>query len=60
MKTELSDIELKNIREYMGFNRLINLNDVWNLVEFLLFKNTGITGQSINVDLGFLSIRKYK
>ena len=56
----LSDIELKNIKNYMGFNRLINLNDVWNLIEFLLFKNTGITGQSLNVDLGFLSIRKYK
>lgn len=56
----LSDIELKNIKNYMGFNRLINLNDVWNLIEFLLFRNTGITGQSLNVDLGFLSIRKYK
>lgn len=56
----LSDIELKNIKEYMGFNRLVNLNDIWNLVDFLLFKNSGITGQSINVDLGFLSIRKYK
>jgi len=55
----LSLIELENIKNYMGFNRLINLTDVWNLVDFLLFKNTGITGQSINVDLGFLSIRKY-
>jgi 3-oxoacyl-[acyl-carrier protein] reductase len=56
----LSQIELENIKNYMGFNRLVNLDDVWNLVEFLLFKNTGITGQSINIDLGFLSIRKYK
>jgi len=56
----LSDIELNNIKNYMGFNRLINLDDIWNIVEFLLFKNTGITGQSINIDLGFLSIRKYK
>jgi len=56
----LSEEELTNIKKYMGFNRLIKLDDVWNLVEFLLFKNTGITGQSINVDLGFLSIRKYK
>lgn len=55
----LSDIELNNIKNYMGFNRLINLNDIWNLIEFLIFKNTGITGQSINIDLGFLSIRKY-
>jgi hypothetical protein len=56
----LSEIELKNIKEYMGFNRLVKLEDIWNLVEFLIFKNTGITGQSINVDLGFLSVRKYK
>ena len=59
LKTLSSD-ELYNIKNYMGFNRLINLDDVWNLVEYLLFKNTGITGQSINVDLGFTSIRKYK
>lgn len=56
----LSKVELDNIKNYMGFNRLVNLNDVWNLAEFLLFKNTGITGQSLNIDLGFLSIRKYK
>jgi short-subunit dehydrogenase len=56
----LSQNELNNIKNFMGFNRLVNLDDVWNIIEFLLFKNTGITGQSINVDLGFLSIRKYK
>jgi NAD(P)-dependent dehydrogenase (short-subunit alcohol dehydrogenase family) len=56
----LSEIEINNIKNYMGFDRLITLKDVWNLCEFLLFKNTGITGQSINIDLGFCSIRKYK
>ena len=56
----LSSEELDGLRQYTGFNRLINLEDIWNIVHFLLFKNTAITGQSIVVDLGFLSIRKYK
>lgn len=56
----LSSEELDGLRQYTGFNRLINLEDIWNIVHFLLFKNTAITGQSIVVDLGFLSVRKYK
>ena len=51
--------QLEYIKNYMKFGRLINLNDVFNLVKFLVIENTGITGQSIKVDLGFSNFRKY-
>ena len=51
--------QLEYIKNYMKFGRLINLNDVFNLVKFLVIDNTGITGQSIKVDLGFSNFRKY-
>jgi 3-oxoacyl-[acyl-carrier protein] reductase len=51
---------LDYIKNYLGFNRLVSLQDVWNLVYFLVYLNTGITGQSINVDLGFSNIKKYE
>jgi len=54
----LNKEQLQYIKNYLGFNRLVSLTDIYNLVEFLLFKNTGITGQSINVDLGFINIKK--
>jgi NAD(P)-dependent dehydrogenase (short-subunit alcohol dehydrogenase family) len=47
------------IEKYMKFNRLIDLNDILNTTKFLLIDNTGITGQSIKVDLGFTNIKKY-
>jgi enoyl-[acyl-carrier-protein] reductase (NADH) len=43
----------------MNFGRLIDLDDVYNSVRFLVVDNTGITGQSIKVDLGFTNLRKY-
>jgi hypothetical protein len=36
------------------------VEDVFEIVKFLITGNTGITGQSIKVDLGFTNIRKYK
>jgi NAD(P)-dependent dehydrogenase (short-subunit alcohol dehydrogenase family) len=51
--------QLEYIKNYMKFGRLINLSDVFNLVKFLVIDNTGITGQSIKVDLGFSNFRKY-
>ena len=51
--------QLEYIKNYMKFGRLITLNDVFNLVKFLVIENTGITGQSIKVDLGFSNFRKY-
>lgn len=47
------------IQNYMHFGRLINLSDVYNTVKFLVTENTGVTGQSIKVDLGFTNIKKY-
>jgi NAD(P)-dependent dehydrogenase (short-subunit alcohol dehydrogenase family) len=51
--------QIEYIKNYMGFNRLISLDDIFKTVKFLCIENTGITGQSICVDLGFTSIRKY-
>ena len=47
------------IQSYTGFNRLIQLDDLYNTVRFLTTENTGITGESIKVDLGFTNIKKY-
>ena len=43
----------------MHFDRLITVDDVYKTVKFLVVENTGITGQSITVDLGFTTFRKY-
>jgi NADP-dependent 3-hydroxy acid dehydrogenase YdfG len=51
---------LDYIKNYMNFNRLISLDDVFKTVYFLVTENTGITGQSISVDLGFTNIIKFK
>jgi NAD(P)-dependent dehydrogenase (short-subunit alcohol dehydrogenase family) len=51
--------QLEYITNYMHFKRLINVDDIYRTVKFLSIENTGITGQSICVDLGFTSIRKY-
>ena len=51
--------QLEYIKNYMKFGRLITLSDIFNLVKFLVIDNTGITGQSIKVDLGFSNFRKY-
>jgi 3-oxoacyl-[acyl-carrier protein] reductase len=55
----LSKEQIQSISEYTGFNRLVSLDDVYNTVQFLLVCNTGISGQSIKVDLGFTAIKKY-
>jgi len=55
----LSPEQFAYIKNYMNFNRLITLVDVYNTVKFLVVENSGITGQSISVDLGFTSLRKY-
>jgi len=51
--------QLEYLKNYMKFGRLVTLDDVWKTVKFLLIDNTGITGQSIMVDLGFCGIKKY-
>jgi NAD(P)-dependent dehydrogenase (short-subunit alcohol dehydrogenase family) len=55
----LSPEQFNYIKNYMQFNRLITLNDVYKTVKFLTTENTGITGQSIKVDLGFTILKKY-
>jgi len=55
----LSEEEFNYIKNYMHFGRLITLDDVFKTTKFLVLENTGITGQSINIDLGFTNLRKY-
>lgn len=52
--------QINYVANYLNFKRLINLEDVFNTVKFLCIENTGITGQSIKVDLGFTNIKKYE
>jgi NAD(P)-dependent dehydrogenase (short-subunit alcohol dehydrogenase family) len=54
----LSPENLQYVKNYMNFNRLISLDDVFKTVYFLVTENNGITGQSICVDLGFTNIIK--
>ena len=58
-KKTLSPEQFEYIKKYMHFERLITLADIYNTVKFLAIDNTGITGQSIKVDLGFTIIKKY-
>jgi NAD(P)-dependent dehydrogenase (short-subunit alcohol dehydrogenase family) len=55
----LSNDQLDYIKNYTHFKRLVNLSDVYKTIKFLVTENTGITGQSIKVDLGFTNIKKY-
>ena len=58
-RNTLSREQFEYIKNYMNFGRLIDLEDVYRTVKFLVIENTGITGQSIKVDLGFTNLRKY-
>ena len=58
-KATLLPEQFKYIENYMQFGRLITLNDIYKTVKFLVIDNTGITGQSIKVDLGFSMFKKY-
>lgn len=58
MKT-LSKEQFEYIEKYTFFNRLVSLEDIYNTVKFFVIDNTGVTGQSLKVDLGFTNIRKY-
>ena len=56
----LSENTMNYVKDYLNFGRLITLDDVYNTVKFLVSENTGITGQSIKVDLGFTNIKDMK
>jgi NAD(P)-dependent dehydrogenase (short-subunit alcohol dehydrogenase family) len=59
-RKNLSETTMNYVKDYLHFNRLITLDDVYKTVKFLLCENTGITGQSIKVDLGFTNIKDIK
>ena len=58
-RNTLAPEQFNYIKNYMNFDRLITVDDIFRTVKFLVIENTGITGQSITVDLGFTSLRKY-
>jgi NAD(P)-dependent dehydrogenase (short-subunit alcohol dehydrogenase family) len=58
-RNTLNPVQLEYIKNYSHFGRLINLSDVYKTIKFLVTENTGITGQSIKVDLGFTNVKKY-
>jgi len=58
-RATLSSEQIKKVSSATGFNRLVSLNDVTSLAYYLLIKNTGITGQSIKVDLGYTTMFTY-
>jgi len=55
----LTPTQFDYIKNHMNFGRLITLEDVYKTVKFLTTENSGITGQSIKIDLGFTNIKKY-
>jgi len=55
----LSEEQFNYIKKYLFFDRFVNVDDIFQAVKFLCVENTGITGESIKVDLGFSHIRKY-
>ena len=53
----LTDEQIGRFEEATGFGRLVGADDVANAVYFLVSAaNTGITGQSIPVDLGYSNV----
>jgi 3-oxoacyl-[acyl-carrier protein] reductase len=53
-RTMLSPAQIRHVRSATGFNRMVVPDDVASLVGYLASAhNTGVTGQSIGVDLGF-------
>jgi 3-oxoacyl-[acyl-carrier protein] reductase len=56
-RNALSKETMDRLKNYMNFNRLVTLDDVYKTVKFLTVDNTGITGQSIKVDLGFTDFK---
>ena len=51
--------QLEYVKSSTNFNRLITLDDIYKTILFLVTENTGITGQSIKIDLGFTNIKNY-
>ena len=52
----VDEATLTGVAKMTGFNRLVNMTDIINTANFLLFNNTGISGQSIKIDLGMTNM----
>lgn len=53
-RANLTPVQIQRLAGATGFDRLVALDDVVSAIEFLCSaKNTGVTGQSLAVDLGF-------
>ena len=57
-KTLLTE-QLEYVITSTNFNRLITLDDIFKTILFLVTENSGITGQSIKIDLGFTNVKNY-
>lgn len=54
----LSEAQMIGLKGATGFGRLTSVDEVTSTIEFLCSeRNTGITGQSVTVDLGFSHAR---
>jgi len=58
-RNTLTNENIEFIKTFTNFNRLVTLEDIYVTVKFLTTENTGITGQSIKIDLGFTNLKKY-
>ena len=56
----LNEEQVEYIKKYLNFDRMVELDDIFKTVKFLTIENSGITGESITVDLGFTKVRKYE
>jgi len=58
-RNTLQSEQLEYIKSSTKFDRLITLDDIFTTIKFLVIENTGITGQSIKIDLGFTNVKNY-
>jgi NAD(P)-dependent dehydrogenase (short-subunit alcohol dehydrogenase family) len=56
----LNEDNINYVENYLHFKRLINLKDIFNAVKYYCIDNTGITGESVCIDLGFTKVRKFE
>ena len=58
-RSNLSKLQINSVKNRTGFKRLINFEDVAKVIYFLSSEDSsGISGQSIKVDLGFSNINE--
>ena len=57
-RTMLTKEQYNKVCNYTGFNRLVSLEDIYELVYYLCIINKSITGQSITIDLSLTNYIK--